>query len=124
MMNDVLKTVFPAYGLASTIAEQFIDSNKNSREILKSNDEEKIKLELARKKVETEILEMEAKISQEIAISKRIENASIVEIEEYYEGLGSGNIGLGLEEKSIKLGVSGEGKRITKRVYRFTGFQE
>lgn len=124
MIKDALKFAIPGYGLASTIAEQYIDSNKNSREILKTNDEQKIQLELVRKKAETEILEMEAKIAQELAISKRIENAAIVEIEEYYEGSGSGNIGLGVEEKSIKFGFSGEGKKVTKRVYRFTGFQE
>ncbi len=124
MIKDALKFAFPVYGLASTIAEQYVDSNKNSREILKTNDEQKIKVELTRKKAETEILEMEAKIAQELAISKRIENASIVEIEEYYEGSGSGNIGLSAEEKSIKFGASGEGKKVTKRVYRFTGFQE
>ena len=123
MIKDTLKIAFPVYGLAGTIIEQFIDSNKNSREILNSNDEQKIKIELARKKAETEILEMEAKIAQELAISKRIENANIVEIEEFYEGLGSGHVGFTPEGNSIKLGASGEGKKVVKRVYRFTGFQ-
>jgi len=116
--------IFPAYGIASSIAEQLTDSNKNSREILDSNDEFKIEKELKRKKIETEILQLEAKVAQELAISKRIENAEIVEIEEYYEAAGKGNAGASVEENNIKVGLSGEGKKITKRIYRFTGFKE
>lgn len=121
--NTLLKIAFPVYGIASTIAEQFLDSSKKSQDILETNDEAKIDKELRRKKSETEILELQAKIAQELAISKRIENAEIVEIEEYYEGSGKGNIGLSNEEKSLKLGASGEGKKVTKRIYRFTGFK-
>ena len=124
MINNTIKVMFPLYGIASSIAEQFVDSNKSSREILQTNDETKINNELKRKKVETEILEMEAKIAQELAISKRIENAEIVEIEEYFEGFGKGNAGVNVEEKSFKVGLSGEGRKVTKRVYRFTGFKE
>jgi hypothetical protein len=125
MIDETIKTIlFPGYGIASSIAEQLSNSNKNSREILDSDDEIKIVKELKRKKVETEILELEAKVAQELAISRRIENANVVEIEEYYEGSGKGNAGVNVEENSVKLGLSGEGKKITKRIYRFTGFKE
>lgn len=124
MINETIKSVFPLYGIASSIAEQFLDSNKNSREILETNDETKINKELIRKKVETQILELEAKVAQELAISKRIENAEIVEIEEYFEGFGKGNAGVKVEENSLNVGLSGEGRKVTKRVYRFTGFKK
>ncbi|UOE38418.1 hypothetical protein [Chryseobacterium oryzae] len=124
MINDTIKTAFPLYGIASTIAEQFIDSQKSSRDILQTNDESRINQELNRKKVETEILELEAKVAQELAISKRIESAEIVEIEEYFEGFGKGNLGVNYEEKSLKAGMSGEGRKVTKRIYRFTGFKD
>jgi hypothetical protein len=123
MINETLKTIMPGYGLASLLAEQLLESNKNSKEILDTNDEKKITLELKRKKVETEILELEAKVAQELAISKRIENAEVVEIEEYYEGSGKGNAGASVDENSFKFGLAGEGKKITKRIYRFTGFR-
>lgn len=124
MINETIKSAFPLYGIASSIAEQFLDSNKNSREILETNDETKINKELIRKKVETQILELEAKVAQELAISKRIENAEIVEIEEYFEGFGKGNAGVKVEENSLNVGLSGEGRKVTKRVYRFTGFKK
>lgn len=124
MIDDALKILIPGYGIASSLAEQFTKSNKNSQEILDTNDDEKIKLELKRKKFETEILEMEAKVAQELAISRRIENAAVVEIEEYYEGSGKGNAGLNAQKGSVDIGLSGEGKKITKRIYRFSGYEE
>lgn len=123
MMNDKFKVIFPAYGIASSIAEQLTNSNKNSREILESNDEVRIEKELKRKKIETEILELEAKVTQELAISKRIENAEIVEIEEYYEGSAKGNVGASVDESKLNVGLTGEGRKISKRIYRFTGFK-
>ena len=123
MKNEILQKVIPTYGFISSIAEQLLDSNKNSREILQTNDDEKINNEIKRKKAETQILELEAKVAQELAISKRIESAEIVEIEEYYEGFGKGNVGVNAEEGIVKVGLSGEGKKVTKRIYRFTGFK-
>jgi hypothetical protein len=123
MINEKFKVIFPAYGIASSIAEQLTNSNKNSREILDSNDEFKIEKELKRKKIETEILELEAKVTQELAISKRIENAEIVEIEEYYEGSAKGSVGANVDESKLSVGLTGEGRKISKRIYRFTGFK-
>lgn len=80
--------------------------------------------ELKRKEIETRIRELEAKISQELAIAYRIENATEVEIEEFYEGFGKGNIGLTKEEKSSNVGVGGEGRKVVKRVYKFKGISD
>lgn len=74
-----------------------------------------------RSQVETTILLSEAKIAQELAIAERIKNSDEVEIEEFYDTSGKGNIGLNTEKEKILLGVSGEGRNITKRIIKFKG---
>ncbi|AGY82489.1 hypothetical protein [Carnobacterium inhibens] len=70
------------------------------------------------------MLEYQAKYAQELAISQRIASAEEVEIEEYYEGEGEGSLGLKAKEGKVALGASGSGRKVTKRVYRFTGFND
>ena len=64
---------------------------------------------------------IQAQVAQELAIAHRIENAEEVEIEEYYEGSGKGGAGIGTDGVSVNLSVGAEGRKVTKRVYRFTG---
>lgn len=71
-----------------------------------------------------QMMEYQAKLAQELAISQRIATADEVEIEEYYEGEGDGSLGLNAKEGSVSLGASGSGRKVTKRIYRFTGFNE
>lgn len=75
--------------------------------------------EANRQKIELSMAEMQAKVAQEVAIARRIEEADEVEIEEYYEGEVEGNAGLQSEGNTISLGIGGKGSRVTKRVYRF-----
>ena len=63
----------------------------------------------------------QAKVAQELAIAQRIENATEVVIEEYYAGEAKGNAGVTGDEKGITVGASVEGRKVTKRVYRFIG---
>lgn len=73
--------------------------------------------------VSLKLAEMQAKVAQEVAIAERIQNAYEVEIEESYEGADKGSIGLGTDlQSSANLGMSGESKRVSKRVYRFKGY--
>lgn len=65
----------------------------------------------------------QARIAQELAIAHRIINAEFVEIEEFYDNSGSGQIGLRVEKDSAILGLGAEGKSITKRIYQFKGRQ-
>ncbi|WP_181898569.1 hypothetical protein [Halobacillus trueperi] len=65
--------------------------------------------------------EIQARVAQELAIAERISNAETVEIEEFYDGSGEGNVGLNAKENSFTVGASGEGRKITKRVYKFSG---
>jgi len=65
--------------------------------------------------------EGQAKVAQELAIARRIETAEEVEIDEYYDYSAEGKAGLNTDGSNVNLGLSGAGKRISKRVYRFKG---
>ncbi|MDQ1339550.1 MAG: hypothetical protein QG567_702 [Campylobacterota bacterium] len=86
--------------------------HKDTKEMQSILDVERLNLEFR---------EIAAKIKQEEAIAHRIEDAEEVEIEEYYDISGKGNVGLAadLEKNDIKFGLSAEGNKITKRIYRF-----
>lgn len=49
--------------------------------------------------------ESQAKVAQELAIAQRINTAEEVEIEEFYDVSGKGNIGLQVDMKSETLGL-------------------
>jgi hypothetical protein len=65
--------------------------------------------------------EIQARVAQELAIAERISNAETVEIEEFYDVSGEGGLGINGKQGSFNLGASGEGRKITKRIYKFTG---
>ena len=75
--------------------------------------------EAKRQKIQLSMAEMQAKVAQEVAIARRIEEADEVEIEEYYEGEIEGNAGLKSDGQNLSIGLGGKGSRVTKRVYRF-----
>ena len=75
--------------------------------------------EAQRQKIDLSMAEMQAKVAQEVAIARRIEEADEVEIEEYYGGEVEGNAGLKTDGENLSIGVGGKGSRVTKRVYRF-----
>ncbi|MBU4524132.1 MAG: hypothetical protein KUA37_00065 [Desulfomicrobium sp.] len=83
----------------------------------------KLEEEAIRQDIETRVLQGKARVEQELAIARRIDNAEDVEIEEYYDSSGEGALGLKTSEESLTLGASGAGRRITKRVYKFKGFR-
>ncbi|EHK2335175.1 hypothetical protein KCK34_001614 [Clostridium perfringens] len=63
-------------------------------------------------------------LMQELAISKRIETADVVEIEEYYSNEKDGCIGAKAQETGVTLGISASGKNLIKRVYKFQGYND
>ena len=75
-------------------------------------------------KLTAEVLTNQAKVQQEQAIATRILLAEVVEIEEYYDISGQGNLGLSADgaSETITLGASLQGKKISKRVIKFSGF--
>ena len=63
---------------------------------------------------------------KEFSISRRIDTAEKVTIEEYYETRAGGKAGASIDpvEKSGSAGLGGNGERVTKRVYTFEGARE
>lgn len=81
-----------------------------------------LQLEAAKQKVVMDFQAHRAKVSQEVAIATRIATSNEVEITEYYDASGKGHAGLSANETSVTAGVGGEGRKITHRVIKFTGF--
>lgn len=78
--------------------------------------------EAIRANIKSTVLTEQAKVEQEISIAKRILIAEEVEIEEYYDVSGSGGVGAKTDGSKMTLGVQAEGKKVTKRVIKFKGF--
>lgn len=74
-----------------------------------------------RAEIQASVLLTQAKVEQELAISRRIDSAEEVEIEEYYDISGKGNLGVNIEDETIDLGLSAKGRKVTKRIIRFKG---
>lgn len=83
-----------------------------------------LELEAAKQKVVMEFQAHQARVSQEVAIAERISTSNEVEITEYYDASGKGHAGLTACEASITAGVGGEGRKVTHRVIKFTGFSK
>ena len=80
-----------------------------------------LKEEALRAEIKAKTRLAEAKVEQELAIARRIDGAEEVEIEEFYDTSGKGSAGLSAEGESVSVGLSGEGRKITKRVIKFRG---
>ena len=76
-----------------------------------------------RQEIEARVLKEQARIEQELAIARRIDNAEEVEIEEYYDTSGEGALGLKGDDKGVTVGASGGGKKVVKRIYKFKGYR-
>jgi hypothetical protein len=76
-----------------------------------------------RQEIEARVLKEQARIEQELAIARRIDNAEEVEIEEYYDSSGEGALGLKGDGNEVTVGASGSGKKIVKRIYKFKGYR-
>lgn len=80
-----------------------------------------LKEEALRAEIKAKVLLSQAKVEQELAISRRIDGAEEVEIEEFYDVSGKGGAGIGTNGESVSFGLEGEGRRVTKRVIKFKG---
>ena len=77
--------------------------------------------EVEKQRIKMQFELQQAKIAQELAIAHRILNAEVVEIEEFYDNSGSGQVGLTVEKETASLGLGVAGKSVTKRIYQFKG---
>ncbi len=111
VVNFVAGTLFNL-GLKK-ITEQF---DKSADSTISEMQEAAMRVE-----IQASVLLTQAKVEQELAISRRIDSAEEVEIEEYYDISGKGNIGLNIESETIDFGLSAKGRKVTKRIIRFKG---
>ncbi|RYZ75766.1 MAG: hypothetical protein EOP06_32000 [Proteobacteria bacterium] len=91
---------------------------------VEAKDLEGLALERQSQELSLPMLQLQAKVAQEVAIATRIENAEEVEIEEYFEGSGEGTAGVKNDANSLTLGMAGSGRKVVKRVYKFKGARE
>lgn len=121
--TDVLKSSL--YFLSPTT---FLLGELLSNTLDKKNDEtesiEEMENNANKQEISDRLSESRARVLQELAIARRIETADEVEIEEYFDSSGDGNVGVASKEQSIHFGVSGNGRKVIKRVYRFKGWNQ
>jgi hypothetical protein len=100
-----------------------VEASSNSMNEASARSLTALREEAAKQEIKMEFSQHQARVAQELAIAKRIENAVEVEIEEYYDNSGKGSAGLSVnaETQTGSLGLSGESRKISKRVYRFKG---
>jgi hypothetical protein len=77
-----------------------------------------------RQRLRIELLRQHALAAQDLALAHRMMGAEEVEVEEHYDGSGSGAVGLDVdaEKETLMLGARGNGRVIRKRIIRMKGF--
>jgi hypothetical protein len=110
--------------IISNIVDAFVKRSKSSQAVVETGDIQKIRAEATIQELNGVISESQVKILQELAIARRIDTAEEVEIEEFYDTQGKGKAGLSSGDEGFNLGLAGEGRRVTKRIYRFKGYRE
>lgn len=84
---------------------------------------QQLQTEVQKQKIVMEFQTHQARVSQEIAIAERISTSDEVEITEYYDVSGKGHAGIAAQESSITAGVGGEGRKVTHRTIKFSGWK-
>jgi len=107
--------------LIGPVAGVLLDSANSTEIAAETGEIAKLTEEAKRQEISLHMAKMQAQVAQELAIAHRIENAEEVEIEEYYEGQGKAGIDASTDGVSANLSLGGEGRKVVKRVYRFTG---
>ena len=96
---------------------------ESSKDMEKAKNLDELREESIKQEIKMEFSKHQARVAQELAIAKRIENALEVEIEEYYDNSGKdeGGLNVNLTTQSGGIGISTENRRVSKRIYRFKG---
>ncbi len=118
--EKVLLALSPSTYLISKGAEKAVEKIQG----MSDSSISELKMESARQELLSQMAQAQARVAQELAIATRINTAEVVEIEEFYDTSGKGGISANLKEESITAGITGEGRKVTKRVYKFTGWHE
>ena len=85
---------------------------------------EELEAEARREEIIQRMAEARARVEQELAIARRLQTATVVEIEETFDYRGDGRAGLQVDGKEVNLGLNGSGARVYKRSYRFSGWRD
>lgn len=109
-------------GLTTLVAESVSKTIEKSTAVSQKGDIDELEKEERIQEIENRISEYQARVAQELAIARRIENAAEVEIEEFYDTTGTGGVGLQATPGALNLGINGNGRKVTRRVYRFKGW--
>jgi len=97
--------------------ERFSNSAENSDVSADDLSQDAVKVN-----IQSAVLQEQAKVEQELSIARRILIAEEVEIEEYYDTSGKGGLGFKSDAEEVSLGASGSGRKVTKRIVKFKGF--
>lgn len=76
-------------------------------------------MEAERQELAMQMAERQAKVAQELALARRIENANDVEMEEFYDVSGAAHAGVKSSDGAISAGIGGQGQKVARRIYRF-----
>ena len=117
-------TLFPYSGIFETLSNVLERSAQQTKDVADSGDLEEMKAVEMRQELEMRMAERQAKVAQELAIAQRIKTAEEVEIEEFYDYSGEGNLGLNVKDDGVMVGAGGKGSRVVKRICRFKGVRQ
>lgn len=120
--DKLLFTLNPTAYLIGKGTEAVVEKVQNMTESNATVQE--LRNEALRQEIILQMSEAQAKVAQELAIAQRINTAEQVEIEEFYDASGKGGLTANITEGAITGGLTGEGRKVTKRIYRFTGWHE
>ena len=120
---DIAKTALKYTSPVSWLIAEGVEKGVKSITEASNKGLSELEEEVAKQSLKMVVAQHQARVAQELAIAKRIENAEEVEIEEFYDTSGKGNIGVTLDQKNGtgSLGVGAEGRKVTKRIYHFKG---
>lgn len=116
--QTVLQVVSPPL---ACLIEVMIRSVSETEKAAQQNDMEGLRREAQRQELKMHVAERQAKVAQELALARRIESAIEVEMEEFYDFNASGHAGIKPDGTAITVGLSAQGQKVTKRIFRFKG---
>ncbi len=122
---DIAKVAYRCSNPIGWLVEEGLE--KAAQMVANASDKgiDQLKEEVAKQELKMQFAQHQARIAQELAIARRIDNAEHVEIEEFYDTLGKASAGLTVDQirQSASIGVGAEDRCVTKRVYHFKGWR-
>jgi hypothetical protein len=116
-----IMAVFEVISATSAIIKLLSELINKTMDMSVQGSTEDMNNEFNKQNISLELASQQARVAQELAIALRIETANEVEIEEFYDNSGNGNVGLKATKTDLTLVVNGSGRKITKRIYKFRG---